>query len=231
MYASLIPYFECIFPINDHQRSLLRSIICDVGFGSGTLLRFLASEHADVYGLEYDAALIRHVQGSLLLPDYKLGLGSLEEIDTLFTGRTFDLIICIGNTLPHVPSSKQNQFIKNTNIVTHPGSCLVIATVNYDRILAEKPDKLPDIQRSFEGKQLSFSRHYSYKTDSIAFSTSLSLEGEILKQDSVTLYPCKKDDVAGWLRSSGYGRIEIYGGYDQSQWTLESFHTVYVAYK
>ncbi|KAL0224176.1 hypothetical protein P9112_003566 [Eukaryota sp. TZLM1-RC] len=239
MYAKLIPYFSAIFPVPQHLKTLIRNLfthpnnatVLDIGFGTGNLLEFLLQLHIDVYGLEVSSDLIHHVYGRLKIHLDKLKLGSMEEAGVLFAGVAFDLITCVGNTLVQAEHKHQKQFIQACNLLLRPNGRLIIGLLNYNRILDQKITELPPIERELKSQPIIFHRNYEFNQDgTLTFKTQLLQDGESVHADSTVLYPTRREQVEEWLREEGFV-VEVYGGYDKSEWKDSSFYTVFVCRK
>lgn len=242
-YTGIAPYYDRIFPFDETQIQFLRSRLSsgdtrraclDVGCGTGTVLYALSNVFGRLVGIDLDSALLKlatEKAGSgagKLLEFYEADMMTLE---TLFPRGSFDCVLCLGNTLPHLP---RYDFVQDFFRVIHgllsAKGLFIFQTVNYDRILDRRVLSLPVI----ETDDIVFRRTYSPLKANGKISFDLSLhdaahDSEIAS--SVELLPLRMAKFCDCVESSGFTKSEFFGSYDGSLWNGDSFLTIGVCEK
>lgn len=229
-YQILAAYYDTIFPFSGSKEQFFLDLIAnkpsssalDLGCATGALVGLLTRLNWTAVGVDLSPDLIRLARqqhpGTFLQEDM---LGFLERSE-----KEYELIVCIGNTLPHLPKENLKLFLTLAAKHLNPGGKLILQTVNYHKILKNKPPGLSTIQRKVEG--ISFTRLYEYNQDaSITFSSILeSPEGK--EQASVTLWPFTHEDFRDMLPpklsiQADYGSFaqEPFNPEESSAWVVE----------
>ena len=108
---------------------------------------------------------------------------SMEQIAEF--PNSFDGIICIGNTLPHLPDEKKMEhFLNQCHQKLNQNGRLILQTVNYDKVLSTDDFSFPVIQKD----NFSFTRRYEKVNDHIYFTSILSVNEEST-ENTIPLYP------------------------------------------
>lgn len=230
-YQSLSTYYDTIFPFSGSKEQFFLDLIAnkpsssalDLGCATGALVGLLTRLNWTAVGVDLSPDLIKLARqqhpGTFLQEDM---LGFLERSE-----KEYELIVCIGNTLPHLPQDKLKRFLDLTSKHLSPGGKLIIQTVNYHKILKDKPPGLSTIIRPEE--QVTFTRLYNYLFDgSIRFSLILETpKGK--EQASVTLWPFTHQDFRDILPpklsiQAEYGSFakEPYNPQDSLAWVLQA---------
>lgn len=150
--------------------------------------------------------------------------GGMLDVDALVEPGGAALVLCVGNTLPHLARSELSSFLGKAARALEPGGRLVVQLLNYGRLLAERPERLPDIRA---GGWL-FRRSYRYRADGLVeFDTELSrLDGAGVPsgnpsgadRGSTTLTPFAVDEL---LEAASEAGLEARGAY--SSWARQPF--------
>jgi glycine/sarcosine N-methyltransferase len=240
MYTNLACYFDAIFPVGDMQLGFIKGAmpeingqtVLDAACGSGGYAIALARDGYRVTGIDLDPGMIAYAREKAyeLEIDVKFRIEDLRYI-TEEDGK-FSAIICIGNSLPHLLLDEDIQkALAELRRVLKAGGTLILQTVNYDWILRDRPDSLPQIRNNELG--ITFTRNYTYREDGlIDFRTCLTVKSGETKQDyggTIKLRPLTRNDLTQWLQKSGFHSLEFYGGFDRSPHMVQSFHTVVTA--
>lgn len=214
-YQVLSDYYDIIFPFSGGKEQFFLDLTTnkspgnalDLGCATGALVGLLAGINWNAEGVDLSPELIalarKQNPGIFHLDDMLAFLESSEKI--------YDLIVCIGNTLPHLPKENLKHFVALTAEHLNPGGKLILQTVNYNKILIDRPAGLPTITRAEEG--VTFTRLYAYNQDgSITFSSILETpKGK--ERSSVTLWPFTHMDFrellpSGLIIEAEYGSFE-----------------------
>ncbi len=146
LYETLAPLYDSLFPINSKATPFLDSLIpaerrsqepraLDAGCATGAHALGLATLGWKVVGIDSEAAMIDAAQKLAI----KAGLSekaSFLEADILgveerFGTASFDLVICLGNTLPHLGNSGAASFLAQAHALLAPGGVIVLQTLNF----------------------------------------------------------------------------------------------------
>lgn len=229
-YQMIGKYYDDLFPPSQSQIQFLlkllspKSRVLDLGCATGGYALALAEKGHDVTAIDLDEAMIHMLENKLKHKPLPVNpqVGDIQQVAAL--QGTYDLIYCIGNTVVHLASLADfNQFLKDVHEKLNPGGRLVIQSVNYDRILKDKVQSLPQINREYP--MLSFFRRYHHEPDHIRFEGTLTLEeGADRKMwtAETRLLPILKEDFKKGFIQAGYSEMGFYGDFNESPFNLES---------
>lgn len=233
-YDVLSKYYDVIFPFSSVKKEFLidefegKKKILDAACGSGTYSIELAKESKQVLAIDLDEKMVelindKQTQGL----DMKARVMDMTKITEL--NEKFDGIFCIGNSLVHLSSKEEiGEFIMSCYERLNEGGKLVVQIINYDKIFKENLKGLPTITRENEG--LNFRRDYiPMRNGNIEFKGTIELSGGESFENSVELVPITKNELEGYLDS--FKRVNFYGGFNKSPWSLNNMPTVFVAEK
>lgn len=229
-YEMIGQYYNELFPPSEAQIDFLSQLLApeskvlDMGCATGGYAMALAERGHEVTAADLDEDMVHQLVGAcekrhLNIKTHVMDLRNIGQLT-----ETYDLIYCIGNTLVHLDSlGEVKSFVKDAYDRLKPHGKLVIQSVNYDRILKDKVQKLPDIVR--EQPPLTFIRKYHHVEGAIEFIGELSLNssGEDQKWTAQTkLLPILKDDLQGIFEEIDFSAINCFGDFKKSTFTLES---------
>lgn len=221
-YRMFSTYYNTIFPFAEGKENFFKTLVerynpktaLDLGCATGELTAFLARQGCSTIGIDLSPDLLKLANdhpGEFILAD-------MVEYLEQKPAQKKDLIVCIGNTLPHLSTSLFNRFIKVVPEWLEEKGLLVIQTVNYHQILKNRPPGLPTIERPQAG--VKFTRLYDYNPDgSIAFKGILdSPHGR--SQSTVTLWPYTSSEIKEGLQMELTVEAE-YGGFGGNPYDQE----------
>jgi SAM-dependent methyltransferase len=229
-YRVLAEFYEILFPLGTKQEAFLSGLVSgggvrtalDVGAAAGTHLAWLSSRGIETAGLEPDPDLFRRLESR----DWPGSPPSLlrEGFSALpLPGRSFALVLCLGNTLPHAPDRERARLaVAGMLSSTAPGGRLCLQTVNFDAVVARGTWEFPPIVRKLpDGRQLELHRSYDPAPlpDAVDFRVSLSLDG-VTSAAQTRLLALRSGEILGWL--DGAGAVECHGDYDRTPFTPQS---------
>ena len=198
MYQHFVKYYNDIFPFDESLKESLipfikpRGKAVDLGCGTGRLVKLVSEMGMDTSGVDLDKEMIAYAKRDF--PELIFYHESM--IDFIKNHQGFDLILCLGNTLPHLNYDELKKFFTYVKNALNPGGVFLIQQLNYDKILCDKPASLKKIILD-NGY---FERHYTYHENTIQFETILSYHGELTK-DVVTLYPHTRQVLSSLLNN------------------------------
>ena len=245
MYKRMAKYYEEIFPLDQekvlHLRDLLEAppkSVLDLGCATGELAYALAGEGYSVTGLDLDEEMINYAKAGRTseIQEGKQGsvsfiVGDMLQLTTTFERNYFDMVLCLGNTLVHLPGMQEiREFLYNAHTVLKPKGFLIIQILNYARILQFKPERLPAI----ETENILFSRRYEYYPDDerVEFITTLKDKktGEVFEK-GVTLFCLTPAALSQGLEEAGFYLSELQADFSGNTFDENSFSLVAAARK
>ncbi|SCG81946.1 methyltransferase type 11 [Proteiniborus sp. DW1] len=242
-YEELSRYYDIIFPAAPSTVEFIeksandRKYILDIACGTGNYAIELAKKGYIVDGVDLDSEMIKAGKKKAKAENLNINFtqGNMKDIKALFSDQKYDLIYCIGNSLVHLDSEDEiGQLINDISDITNDNGTLVIQIINYDRILDFNIDHLPTISRKEAGVE--FVRNYVHDKVSgkILFNTEIHITNEDKThkyENSVALFPLRKDALVNIVKNAGFNKIEVYGGFGKEEYFENSFATVLVARK
>ncbi len=236
-YDELSKYYDIVFPKGDAQLQFIKERIkgknvLDLAAGTGNYTIDLGKLGYHVVATDLDKEMIRHIKNKSReekLDNIKAYSLDMRHINTI-EDNNFDLIFCIGNSIVHLDNPKEiADIIKKIYDLLNENGKVIIQIVNYDRILEFGVKNLPTIDRPEHG--VKFIRDYELNDEKILFKTKLIVENNQEYNNCVKLYPLTSESLTEMFVEAGFKDIEIYGGFDESEYNINSFATVAVAYK
>lgn len=231
MYHSLAPYYKEIFPLKEMALSFVRSFlkktparVLDVGCAVGQLAVTLARDGHDVAGIDLDAGLIKIARKDAAIHGIKINfeIMNMVEIAANFPAHSFDIVLCLGNTLVHLLSLEEiGEFIKKVSGLLKKDGVFIVQVVNYDQVLAKGISQLPVI----DTEHVRFERHYIYDKGKhkIHFRTTLTVKKNMAKfEDEVMLYPLTQSEFDLLLKKAGFNNVGYFGDFSAREYTTGS---------
>lgn len=224
MYDAFVQAYDELFPVHRATLDFLAGIVAppaatlDIGCASGGHAIALVKRGYACTGIDPSRPLIdaarSRAEGIPIPPEFLEG-GS-GDLAALFTDRRFRLMLCLGNTLPHLESlADVDSFLVDCARFLEPGGAIVIQLLNYSVLLRDKPASLPMI----EVGRWRFERHYDYLAGAIAFSTILTeLRTGAASFGSTRLLPVRPAVLEAVMEKAGL-RVETI----VSSWKGETF--------
>lgn len=230
-YESIADFYDLIFPFSPGQAEFVRrrmaevpgpleeKRILDIGCGTGALAAELGREGFHVVAVDYDEEMIARARERGGADFRSL---DMRRIDSEFQGEIFHGVFCFGNTLVHLTDPADiADFVRKAATLLIPGGRIAIQIINYDRILDQDVRGLPTI----ESDRIRFQRDYFRDdvTGLIDFHTVLTVKSSGLTlENSVPLYPLRRDELLGYMRGAGFQDIREYGGFDEKDFSPDS---------
>lgn len=239
-YGDLAAYYSLLFPLNDRQRDFFVHLLAggpvesalDVGCGTGEHLAWFSARGVRAFGLEPDAAMFRELRRRSWPGTVPTLVQAGVEALPAAIGERPDLVLCLGNTLPHLPGRDAiGDAVRRMAGVLSPHGRLVVQTVNFDKVLQLRSASFPVIERALpEGGRVAFHREYDLRAlpDQVQFKTRLETPAGD-RSASWPLVPLRRDELVGFLRDAGLAGIEAYGDYSRIPFAADSPALIIVA--
>ncbi|HKJ78924.1 MAG TPA: class I SAM-dependent methyltransferase [Prolixibacteraceae bacterium] len=220
-YTSISKYYAEIFPYKPMQLQFVKNKvgelngkqILDIGCATGELAFQLANEGAEVTGIDLNQNLLEQAKSQKRHKNLQFQTGDMLELEKDFDKNQFDVVLCFGNTLVHLPNKTAViKMLHGVESTLKPGGKLLLQILNYDYILNEKITELPLI----ETENVKFIRNYNFEEDlvHVKFQTGLHLKksGEVIFNET-TLLALKSGDLLDLLHQSGFKDIHLHANF------------------
>ncbi len=240
-YTDLSDVYDALFPVSEAQRALFERLlaggrvrrVADAGCGSGAQLLPFAAAGSECVGFDPDPALVARAREKLApFSRARIATGGFSDVSRIVT-EPADLLLCLGNSLVHVPQEEAARFLGDAAGVTAGGGEILLQILNYERLLLGKITSLPLMQAD-EGA-IEFRRSYVWEGDrKVRFQSVLRISGggqpRILRND-IPLYPIYPDELWDMLSRAGFSGIRFFGDFAGTEFSPESEALVCLAGK
>jgi glycine/sarcosine N-methyltransferase len=227
LYSFLAEHYDEIFPVDPDVVAFVRTSVggrpaaaLDVGCATGGLARELARSGWHVTGIDLDEEMIR-LAGAGASAGLRFLQADMLKLDGLFPARSFDLILCLGNTLVHLESEAAvAAFLAQAHALLAPGGRLLLQIMNYDGVAA---GKLP-LFAPLETSGLIFERSYAPRPDGrLDFHIRLLETPSGRIQSGVfPLLPLAQGVLENLLCKAGFGHPDFFGDFQGRDWDADS---------
>jgi len=186
--------------------------ILDVGAATGNLTAYLSSQGYEVTAIDLSEGLIAKAAEKGVTVQ-QLNMLTIDELPT------FDNIVCIGNTLPHLDSKTSVQlFLQKAYRQLTQGGKLVLQLVNFQKYFAQQQGDYLGNLPLIENDKVKFERYYYLNEEGkIRFKTILD---DTIKNEEL-LQPIFADQLTEWLTQIGFQAINLYGNFKKDTFDKE----------
>ncbi|MBF8257793.1 MAG: methyltransferase type 11, partial [Actinobacteria bacterium] len=141
-YTDLSEVYDKLFPVSDVQRTLFDKV-ADAGCGSGAQLIHFAPAGISCIGFDPDPALVALARKKLApFTCARVEVGGFADTAHLVSPAA-DLLLCLGNSLVHVPQDESVRFVSDASKVLVPGGWLLLQILNYEFLSRHDVTELP----------------------------------------------------------------------------------------
>jgi glycine/sarcosine N-methyltransferase len=194
--------------------------VLDAACGTGHHAIALAKQGYQAMGADLSAAMIEQARRNAAAAGVQVGFAVAGFGGLAAIGQTFDAVLCLGNSLPHLLTEKAlAEALSDFAAVLHPGGLVVIQNRNFDRVWRRR-ERFMGPQSCREGeREWVFVRFYDFHEATVTFNMiRLRRDGETWTQDveSTELRPIFRDELAAALGRAGFFQAAFHGGYDGS---------------
>ena len=194
-YNQIAEKYDFIFPLSPAHKTFFASelhgkTILDVGAATGNLTAYLSSQGYEVTAIDLSEGLIAKAAEKGVTVQ-QLNMLAIDELPT------FDNIVCIGNTLPHLDSKTSVQlFLQKAYGQLTQGGKLVLQLVNFQKYFAQQQGDYLGNLPLIENDKVKFERYYYLNEEGkIIFKTILD---DTIKNEEL-LQPIFADQLTQWL--------------------------------
>ena len=216
-YNQIAEKYDFIFPLSPAHKTFFASelhgkTILDVGAATGNLTAYLSSQGYEVTSIDLSERLIAKAAEKGVTVQ-QLNMLAIDELPT------FDNIVCIGNTLPHLDSKTSVQlFLQKAYRQLTQGGKLVLQLVNFQKYFAQQQGDYLGNLPLIENDKVKFERYYYLNEEGkIRFKTILD---DTIKNEEL-LQPIFADQLTEWLTQIGFQAINLYGNFKKDPFDKE----------
>jgi 2-polyprenyl-3-methyl-5-hydroxy-6-metoxy-1,4-benzoquinol methylase len=221
-YSSISKLYPEIFPFNPAQlqfvirnsRDLAGKHILDIGCATGELAYQLAVNGAHVTGIDLNENLLREAKTRKTHLSLLFQRGDMLHLKKDFPAQQFDLVLCFGNTLVHLPAAQLiSQMLEGVSTILKSRGKFLLQILNYDYILSDQITELPLI----ETENIRFVRRYAFEENSslVRFQTELYIKKENRMITNEThLLALNSKDLIGQLNDAGFTDIQLFSNFN-----------------
>lgn len=243
MYELISPIYSELFPsegskndfiIAEAERTAETEGCCrvlDAGCADGELAEILAERGHIVTGIDISSDMIetaRRRKSNLpekTAQNLSFHKAGMQEISAF---GNFELILCLGNTLPHLDSKNTvKSFLTDVRKSLSPSGCFIFQIMNFDRILKHRNVSFDEIRTASH----IFNRDYEFTADNrIKFKIILTdIKTGQTESDSTELLPLSRTFLETELSTAGFDIIEVFSGFNGISADGTEFASVYIA--
>lgn len=230
LYSELAAVYDEVFPPSPSSFAFVNSLLSktnshsllDLGCATGSFLHFFQTQKIRVFGIELDEQLCTLAHAKLGEKTIKCG-SMLDAVKILSTALgndiQFDIITCLGNTLPHINHHQIDALFRDLMRLLKPNGYVILQTLNYSNPLIKPGFEFPLIKT----KSVEFSRSYEKgpSTDSLLFSTELKVKENIFRNQTL-LFPIGIPELDRKLADAGFSDIQHYADWNYGSFDVNS---------
>ena len=216
-YNQIAEKYDFIFPLSPAHKTFFASelhgkTLLDVGAATGNLTAYLSSQGYEVTAIDLSDRLIAKAAEKGVTVQ-QLNMLAIDELPT------FDNIVCIGNTLPHLDSKTSVQlFLQKAYGQLTQGGKLVLQLVNFQKYFAQQQGDYLGNLPLIENDKVKFERYYYLNEEGkIRFKTILD---DTIKNEEL-LQPIFADQLTQWLTQIGFQAINLYSNFKKDPFDKE----------
>ena len=226
--AAEIPFIVRQLRSADAQRVL------DVACGTGMHAVALARRGYKVVGVDSSVRMIERAHanaadaGIEVTFDVAAFGGVVETLAAEDICPTFDAVLCLGNSLPHLLTADQlDRGLGDLAACLTPGGLLLVQNRNFDAVLS-KHDRWIDPQGHQRGDdEWLFVRFYDFEPSGLLTFNVVTLHRErdnpwAQRLTSTKLWPLTRQDLVPALERAGLGTVTLYGTMGGAEWDVET---------
>ena len=211
--------------------------VLDVACGTGRHAIALAQRGHDITGADLSAGMIARARENAAAEKSAArfvvaGFGELAAQ----VGGTFDALLCLGNSLPHVLTVEAlRTTLADFVALLRPGGLLLVQNRNFDAIMAGRVRWMaPQAHRDDDGREWLFLRFYDFDGDGALTFNVVTLRrdearGWTQQVQETTLRPWLHDELLSAVTAVGFDRLTCYGDMAGEPFVANSANLIFTA--
>ncbi|MFN3309702.1 MAG: class I SAM-dependent methyltransferase [Anaerolineales bacterium] len=193
--------------------------ILDTACATGMHAIALAQQGYEVIGTDLSSKMISQAKRNADRAgvDVHFETAALGEQADRFGEESFDAVLCLGNSLPHLLTEEEvRRALVDFYRLLRPSGVVLIQNRNFDRVLQSRQRKMEPQSVVENDKEWIFLRFYDFLENGLIRFNFLTLSREGLaawKQDwqSSLLKPLLAAELNFWLNQAGFSQINLFG--------------------
>jgi SAM-dependent methyltransferase len=202
----------------------------DAACGTGMHAIALAQKGYRAAGADLSAAMIERARQNAAAAGAQVhfeaaGFGALART---FGAGTFEAVLCLGNSLPHVLSPAElAAAVEDFAACLRPGGLLMVQNRNFEAVMARR-ERWMEPQAHQEGaEERIFVRFYDFDPDGLITFNILTLKREATggwrqRTTATRLRPLLEVELRAALVAAGFGEITCYGNMNGARFEAET---------
>lgn len=214
----------------DQERSILITLqkkfkfktALDVACGTGLHAILLQKIGVDTVGTDNSRAMLDKAHKNAMEAGIDVTwVQSDMRAVTKTINRTFDVIFCIGNSLPHIITTKQllNAFREWHKLLNTDGR-IIIQILNYTKILKDK-ERIVNITKQGPREYIRFYDFLSQKLQFNIIIINWEKQPPFQSLKSTILYPHERSSLSTVLHQAGFTNLKYFGNINLSPFSEE----------
>lgn len=193
--------------------------VLDAACGTGMHAIALAKQGFQVAGADLSAKMIERSEANAKEAGVSVQFkaAGFGELSAAFGRQSFDALLCLGNSLPHLLSANdlQKALVDFANCLK-PGGILILQNRNFDAVMKTR-QRWMEPQSAHEGEsEWLFLRFYDFITNALLNFNILTLrreDGQTWQQSilSTPLRPILSKELLSGLKKAGFQQVIPYG--------------------
>ena len=199
---------------NPHELKVL-----DAACGTGRHAIALANEGFQMSGADLYPEMVSQARANAFAADQNLNLKTVGfgNMAKAFNGDSFDALLCLGNSLPHVQSQKElAQTLADFAALVKPGGIMILQTRNFDRILKFQLCWMDPQAVDESDKHYIFFRFYDFLPNGLIQFNILTLSRGVSQDwhsemETTLLYPTQSEQLLDEITKVSFEGVKFYG--------------------
>ena len=193
--------------------------VLDAACGTGKHAIALAQRGYQVAGADLSQGMIERARANAKAAgmSVRFEAAGFEHLAGTFGRQTFDALLCLGNSLPHIAeASAMAATLADFAACLRSGGLLLLQNRNFDAVLARRERWMEPQAYRYKDAEWLFLRFYDFDPDGLLsfHMVTLHRQGSEQWQQQVTttrLYPLRQGELVAALQQAGFTGIASYG--------------------
>lgn len=227
-----MPFFLDVFATHG-----VKSVL-DAACGSGRHAVELARKGFAVTACDMSAAMLKLAKRNASAAGVEVDFNRvcLSDIGKMAPARSFDAVICLGNSLPHLLTQKElDKSIRSMRSKLAPGGVIIQQIRNYDKILKDNVRFAAPTSAEWQGKPVLFFRMLDILSARRVDFNVIRFVNEgnrwTYEAMSTRLRPVRKVHMDAAFERAGFSRVRYYSDYSFAPYDPDRLDLIAVAEK